>query len=69
MSVTRRHALARSGAGIAGIAFTGALSELFVGTATAPITILGARDVAGVRDDAPVDRPADRGRGDRGGDA
>lgn len=41
----------------------------FVGTATAPITILGAPDVAGVRDDAPVDRPADRGRGDRGGDA
>ncbi|MEE1831113.1 alkaline phosphatase PhoX [Streptomyces sp. SP17KL33] len=33
--MTRRQALARSGAGVAGIAFTGALSELFVGTATA----------------------------------
>lgn len=39
MSVTRRQALARSGAGIAGIAFTGALSELFVGTATAQSTL------------------------------
>jgi len=29
----------------------------FVGTDTAPITILGARDFAGLRDDAPVDRP------------
>lgn len=42
----------------------------FVGTATAPIMILGAKDVAGVRDDAPVDR-ADRrdgaGSGDSGG--
>lgn len=38
MSVTRRQALARSGAlgaGIAGISFTGALSELFAGTAAA----------------------------------
>ena len=41
----------------------------FVGTATAPIMILGARDVAGVRDDAPVDRPADRRRDDGGDDA
>ncbi|WP_060886992.1 alkaline phosphatase PhoX [Streptomyces caniscabiei] len=37
--MTRRQALARSGAGIAGIAFTGALSELFVGTATAQSTL------------------------------
>ncbi|WP_318152795.1 Na(+)/H(+) antiporter subunit C [Microbacterium helvum] len=43
----------------------------FVGTATAPITILGARDFAGLRDDAPVDRPEQGGgvdastRGDR----
>ncbi|MEI5521115.1 PhoX family protein [Streptomyces brasiliscabiei] len=35
MSVTRRQALARSGAGIAGIAFTGTLSELFAGTSSA----------------------------------
>ena len=33
----------------------------FVGTATAPITILGARDFAGLRDDAPVDRPEQGG--------
>ncbi|WP_106815681.1 Na(+)/H(+) antiporter subunit C [Microbacterium timonense] len=32
----------------------------FVGTDTAPIMILGARDFAGLRDDAPVDRPARR---------
>ncbi|MBE4734395.1 PhoX family protein [Streptomyces caniscabiei] len=37
--MTRRQALARSGAGIAGIAFTGALSELFVGTAAAQSTL------------------------------
>ncbi|MFF9037925.1 PhoX family protein [Streptomyces sp. NPDC014892] len=37
--MTRRQALARSGAGIAGIAFTGTLSELFVGTATAQSTL------------------------------
>ena len=41
----------------------------FVGTATAPIMILGARDVVGVRDDAPVDRPAGRRRDDGGDDA
>ncbi|UUU25582.1 PhoX family protein [Streptomyces sp. DSM 40750] len=35
MSVTRRQALARTGALGAGIAFTGALSELFAGTAAA----------------------------------
>lgn len=40
----------------------------FVGVDTAPITILGSRDIAGVRDDAPVDRPGGE-RGDRGGDA
>ncbi|QFR03067.1 DUF839 domain-containing protein [Streptomyces phaeolivaceus] len=33
--MTRRQALARSGAGVAGIAFTGALSELFAGTSSA----------------------------------
>ena len=41
----------------------------FVGTATAPIMSLGARAVVGVRDDAPVDRPADRRRDDGGDDA
>ena len=46
----------------------------FVGTDTAPITILGTRDFAGLRDDAPVDRPAQdpQGRSDereRGDDA
>ncbi|MEV7888492.1 Tat pathway signal sequence domain protein, partial [Streptomyces sp. NPDC088357] len=35
MSATRRQVLARSGALGAGIAFTGALSELFTGTAAA----------------------------------
>lgn len=29
----------------------------FLGTRTSPILVLGSRDVAGVRDDAPVDRP------------
>ncbi len=33
----------------------------FLGTRTSPILVLGSRDVAGVRDDAPVDRPR-RGR-------
>jgi multicomponent Na+:H+ antiporter subunit C len=33
----------------------------FVGTDTAPITIIGSRDFAGVRDDAPVDMRADHG--------
>ncbi len=32
----------------------------FVGTETAPITILSARDFARLRDDAPVDIPEDR---------
>jgi len=40
----------------------------FVGTDTAPITILGARDFAGLRDDAPVDRPSPDPQ-DRGDDA
>ncbi|MBW9109599.1 Na(+)/H(+) antiporter subunit C [Microbacterium trichothecenolyticum] len=40
----------------------------FVGTDTAPITILGTRDFAGLRDDAPVDRPHPGSR-DRGDDA
>ncbi|MFI6103441.1 alkaline phosphatase PhoX [Streptomyces sp. NPDC051310] len=35
MSATRRQLLARTGASVAGIAFTGALSELFTGTAAA----------------------------------
>ncbi|MET9431167.1 MULTISPECIES: alkaline phosphatase PhoX [unclassified Streptomyces] len=35
MSATRRQILARTGASVAGIAFTGALSELFAGTAAA----------------------------------
>ena len=39
----------------------------FVGTDTAPIRILAARDIAGLRDDAPVDRPTRDGRD--GGDA
>ncbi|MCR2813058.1 Na(+)/H(+) antiporter subunit C [Microbacterium sp. zg.Y1090] len=34
----------------------------FVGVETAPITVLHAKDVPGLRDDAPTDRPA------RGGD-
>jgi multicomponent Na+:H+ antiporter subunit C len=29
----------------------------FVGLDTSPITVLGSRDVAALRDDAPVDRP------------
>ena len=32
MSVTRRQILARTGASVAGIAFTGALAELFAGS-------------------------------------
>ncbi|MGA4954333.1 alkaline phosphatase PhoX [Streptomyces lavendulocolor] len=35
LSATRRQVLARTGASVAGIAFTGALSELFAGTAAA----------------------------------
>ncbi|MGV9693921.1 alkaline phosphatase PhoX [Streptomyces sp. NPDC003444] len=35
MSATRRQVLSRTGASVAGIAFTGALSELFAGTASA----------------------------------
>ena len=38
----------------------------FVGLDTSPITVLGPRDFAGLRDDAPVDRPAGPER--RGGD-
>jgi multicomponent Na+:H+ antiporter subunit C len=38
----------------------------FVGLATAPITVLGSRDFAGLRDDAPVDRPATKERPDEG---
>lgn len=34
----------------------------FVGLDTAPITLLGNRDFAGIRDDAPTDRPARAGR-------
>ena len=40
----------------------------FVGLDTAPITVLGSRDYAGLRDDAPVDRPAEP-RKDGGDDA
>lgn len=32
----------------------------FVGLATSPIRVLGNRDFAGIRDDAPTDRPAGR---------
>jgi multicomponent Na+:H+ antiporter subunit C len=32
----------------------------FVGLATSPITVLGSRDFAGIRDDAPTDRPLRR---------
>ncbi|WP_187645462.1 alkaline phosphatase PhoX [Streptomyces sp. TRM49041] len=35
MSATRRHVLARTGSALAGIAFSGAVSELFAGTASA----------------------------------
>jgi multisubunit Na+/H+ antiporter MnhC subunit len=52
----------------------------FVGLDTSPITVLGSRDFAGIRDDAPTDRPAGRAeepprrirppeRPQRGGDA
>lgn len=41
----------------------------FIGVDTSPITVLGSRDVAGLVDDAPTDRPAPRRSGsDRGGD-
>ncbi|KJL38484.1 Na(+)/H(+) antiporter subunit C [Microbacterium terrae] len=33
----------------------------FVGIDTAPLTVLGSRDLAALDDDAPVDRPRDRG--------
>jgi len=33
----------------------------FVDVDTSPITVLGSRDFAGLRDDAPVDRPGNRG--------
>lgn len=39
----------------------------FIGTETAPITVLHHRDLDGIRDDAPVDRPGGDGRS--GGDA
>ena len=38
----------------------------FVGLASSPITVLGSRDFARLRDDAPVDRP--RGSGEQKGD-
>ena len=44
----------------------------FVGTDTAPIRIVGSRDFAGLRDDAPVDRaapPRDTDRRDGGEDS
>jgi multisubunit Na+/H+ antiporter MnhC subunit len=44
------------------------ISTDFVGVDTAPITIVGSRDFAGLRDDAPVDRPhrsTDEGGDDR----
>ncbi|MFH8251761.1 Na(+)/H(+) antiporter subunit C [Microbacterium sp. B2969] len=40
----------------------------FVGVDTAPITVLGSRDVPGIVDDAPADRPL-RGPRDRGDDS
>ena len=39
----------------------------FVGLDTSPITVLGSRDFAGLRDDAPVDSPSDRATGRRDG--
>jgi len=39
----------------------------FIGTETAPITVLHHRDLDGIRDDAPTDRPRDAGA--NGGDA
>lgn len=36
----------------------------FIGTETAPITVLHHRDLAGIRDDAPTDAPRDRPRED-----
>lgn len=40
----------------------------FVGLDTAPITVLGSRDVFGIIDDAPADRPIPRTREGEGGD-
>ncbi len=40
----------------------------FVGTDTAPITVLHHRDLDGIRDDAPVDRPRGDGRDHTGGE-
>lgn len=37
----------------------------FIGVDTTPITVLHARDVSGIRDDAPVDRPHHPPGGDR----
>lgn len=39
------------------LALDDSISTDFVGVDTAPITIVGSRDFAGLRDDAPVDRP------------
>ena len=39
----------------------------FVGVDTAPITVVTSRDFAGVRDDAPIDLPDDRGPSGGGG--
>ncbi len=41
----------------------------FIGTETAPITVLGSRDVAALRDDAPIDRPRERPNDGAGDDA
>ncbi len=41
----------------------------FVGTDTSPIRILRSADMAGIRDDAPADRPARRTRDDEDGGA
>ena len=38
----------------------------FVGTETAPIRVLGSRDFAGLREDAPTDRPEPARGGSRG---
>ncbi|MDN3495043.1 Na(+)/H(+) antiporter subunit C [Planococcus sp. APC 4015] len=40
----------------------------FVGLATAPITVLGSRDMSSLRDDAPVDRPRSADGRSKGGD-
>ncbi|MET0447864.1 MAG: Na(+)/H(+) antiporter subunit C [Aeromicrobium sp.] len=40
----------------------------FLGLATAPITVLGSRDMSSLRDDAPVDRPRTAPERPKGGD-